>query len=238
MRSTVDVAAALRSGTTVLRRARAGGHFAVRQTAPGTVHLVGTAAGPLGGDEVVIGIDVGAGAHLRIRSSAATIVLPGRVDPVSRLRFDVRVAPGGRLDMALEPTVVCAGADHHVTTVVHLVDDAEATIREDVVLGRAGEAPGSWTGTVHIVRDGVPLLRHTIPAHVLGNGPGAPRALISEVRTGTLADRAGTCGSAVILPLAAGGVLGTATGADLTTARRDLRQAWAGVPRPARAPAG
>ena len=45
---------------------------------PVTVHLVGGAAGPLGGDDLHLAVRVGPGARLRLRSVAATVALPGR----------------------------------------------------------------------------------------------------------------------------------------------------------------
>jgi urease accessory protein len=234
VRSTVELVAelaAVRGGhdgtgtRTVVRRARAGGHFAVRETAPGVVHLVGTAAGPLGGDEVEVRVRVGAGARLAVRSVAATLVYPARDVATSAVRVVAEVAAGGHLDLAPEPTIVCAGAELTATTRVALEGSATLRLLEEVVLGRANEAPGRWRGRTVVTRDGVPLLSHTLRSDVLGAGPGEPaRAVVTllEVDAARPAATPRTHGSAVALPLAApGAVLTTAFAADLATARSD-----------------
>ena len=234
MRSSVEIVAERSGGRTVLRRLRAGGHFALRQTGPVQVHLVGTAAGPLGGDEIDVRIDVGAGAELAVRGVAATIILPSAEASDSVIRLDADVAEGGRLDLALRPTVVCAGAEHLAVIRLRLAADACADVVEQVVLGRAAETGGCWTGRTAVVRDGVPVLRHTLHSDLLG-APGT-RALLTwltSVAAGHADPAAATvAGTATLLPLAAGGVLRTATGPDLTSARRDLA-ATVGVDLPA-----
>jgi urease accessory protein len=48
----------------------------VLRATPAGLHLVGGAAGPLGGDELALDITVGAGACLVVRSAAATLAQP------------------------------------------------------------------------------------------------------------------------------------------------------------------
>jgi urease accessory protein len=50
----------------------------VRPDGAVVVHLVGGAAGPLGGDHLALDVEVRPGAVLEIRSVAATLALPGR----------------------------------------------------------------------------------------------------------------------------------------------------------------
>src|SRR5262245_2404397 len=92
LRTEVRIVAAV--GT--LPEIHASGGLAVRRTGPDTVHLIGTAATPLGGDELDIEIVVAAGARLVVRSVAATIALPSVATPLSLAywRFDV----AGELD--------------------------------------------------------------------------------------------------------------------------------------------
>ena len=47
--------------------------IAARATEPDTVHLVSTAATPLGGDTIALRVIVEPGARLRVRSAAATV---------------------------------------------------------------------------------------------------------------------------------------------------------------------
>lgn len=125
------------------------------------VHLVGTAAGPVGGDTVEVRLVVGEGAVLHVAGVAATVVLPGREEPVSHLLVEVDVAPGGLLVCALPPVVVTGRAGLRATTRVRLVGDGQVRLVEHVRLGRHDEPGGRWRGQVDVTRDGAPLLRQT-----------------------------------------------------------------------------
>jgi urease accessory protein len=221
MRSRIEIAAELRRGVSVLTTVRGGGHFAGRQTGPTTVHLVGTAAGPLGGDEVTIAVRVGPGASLSLRSAAATVVLPGLEVPGSRLNFEAFVDDGAWLEVAPEPTVVCRGAVHEVVTSVALAGTGQVRLLEQVVLGRSGEAGGAWTGRLAVTRDGRPVLRHTLRSGLIG-----VRAIASLVDT-SVTGRAAVAGSCVAMPLAAGGMLVTGTGSAATALLAELEGAAA-----------
>src|SRR5205823_3794346 len=76
------------------------------------VHLVGGAAGPLGGDELHCAVDLGPGAHVRVRSVAATIALPGLHEEESTLDITARVADGARLSWSPQPLILARGARH------------------------------------------------------------------------------------------------------------------------------
>ncbi|HEV7653489.1 MAG TPA: urease accessory protein UreD [Mycobacteriales bacterium] len=223
MRTEVEIVArADPGGRTVLPVLRASGALAVRATGPGSVHLVGTAAGPLGGDSVTLTITVEAGARLLVRSAAAAVVLPAAAGAPSGTTVALDVA--GALDLALAPTVVTARATHVATTTARLGPEGRLRLTERVVLGRAGAGPGRWTGTVRVERDGRPLL-HT--SQELGPGgagwaaPFTPRAYAAElVLDGSTVDPAvGT--DTVRLPLD-GGWTATAWGAELPVALAGL----------------
>ena len=164
---------------------------------------------------------------------AATLAYPSRDAAASALRIVADVGDGGHLDLAPEPTIVCAGADLTTSAQVTLAGAATLRLLEEVVLGRAREAPGRWRGRTAVTRDGVPLLSHTLRSDVLGAGPGAPaRVALTLLEVGPDVDRpaAVSRGCAVALPLAApGAVLTTATGPDLATVRADV-QALPGTP--------
>ena len=182
------------------------GGLAARRTEPDTVHLVSSAATPLGGDTISVRVVVEAGARLRLRSAAATMVLPGAANVESQASWSLEVA--GDLDLDPQPTIV-AGSSRHVTStrlVVH--GSGRARLRERIQIGRSFEREGFWSGTLHADVDGAPLLRHRIE---LGTGSvaddelGAPRACVSELRyPETAFETAGT-----LLELAAGGSLAT-----------------------------
>ncbi|KAF0847281.1 urease accessory protein UreD [Nocardia caishijiensis] len=204
----------------LLPRIDAVGGLAGRHTGADTVHLIGTAATPLGGDELDIRIVVRPGARLVVRSVAATIALPSAVTPRSSARWYFEVGTGGELDFDPEPTIVAGGADHHMVTTVVLAVDARLRLRERVQLGRSGEDGGGWRGDLVADVAEVPLLRHRLE---LGAGAAAddrldaPRAIDSELVYPD--DRPAWVGGldAVRLPLAAGGSLATRTSARLLT---------------------
>lgn len=231
MRTVVEVVArAGPGGRTVLPVVRASGQLAVRRTGPTTVHLVATAFGPLGGDDAVIRLVVEEGAVLAVRSVAAAVVLPARgaTRPSSQhVEADVE----GVLDLCPEPTVVAARAEHRASLTARLGPAASLTATEQVLLGRAGEDPGRWTGTTRIERAGRPVLHTTV-----GLGPGepawlppvAPLAYASVVHVGDEKTGVATGDSAVRLPLP-GGWVSTAWGRELHRVAADAR-ALAGAP--------
>ncbi|WP_052313881.1 urease accessory protein UreD [Nocardia thailandica] len=204
-----------------LTRIEAVGGLAARHTGPETVHLIGTAATPLGGDELDITVVVRPGARLTVRSVAATLALPGRHALLSTARWTVEVGENATLDFDPEPIVVAGGAAHHAVTVVRLAPGATLRLRERVQIGRTGEDEGTWRGDLVADLADLPLLRHRL---ALGARTAtddtltAPRALDSELRYPD--DRpARTDGLATArLPLAAGGSLTTTLTARLAAA--------------------
>ena len=210
-------------GRTVLPVVRASGQLAVRRTGPGTVHLVGTAFGPLGGDDAEIRLVVEEGARLTVHSVAAAVVLPARgASPPSRQAVRAEVA--GALALALEPTVVTARARHVAELQVDLTETGELTATEQVLLGRIDEQPGRWTGTTRVVRAGRPLLHTTVglgPEEPAWLPPVTPRAYVSTVRVGDPRPEVATGVDAVRLPLP-GGWVGTAWAGELHEATARL----------------
>ncbi|MET7772177.1 urease accessory protein UreD [Nocardia sp. NPDC005366] len=205
-----------------LPRIDANGGLSARRTARDTVHLIGTAATPLGGDELDITILVGPGARLVVRSVAASIALPGPATTFSSSHWHYEVGAGGSLDVDAEPMIVAGGADHHTRTTVRLAADAAIRFRERVQIGRSGEEAGHWRGDLIADVAETPLLRHRLE---LGEGGvsddaiAAPRALDSELVYPD--DRPAFTDGLVTsrLPLAAGGTLFTRVGRILAADR-------------------
>lgn len=175
----------------------------LRQTGAGRVHLVHAAGGPLGGDELGLDVEVGAGAAVAVRSAGATLVQPGAgaaAGVPARWVVTARVGDGGRLDWAPEPTVVADGAALSSTLRVELGAGAVATVREVVVLGRHGQRGGRYTGGLEIVVDGVPLLAHTTvldgtdPALCGPAGTAGARAVGTLLHAGAVEARPGGAG--------------------------------------------
>ena len=190
-----------------LPRIEATGGLAGRCTQPDTVHLVSTAATPLGGDTLRVRVVVEAGARLRVRTVAATLVLPGTETLLSEASWDVEVA--GELDVDPQPTVVAGGSAHRTQTRLQLAYSARVRIREQIQIGRSNEADGHWSGLLHADVAGAPLLRHRIE---LGSGAvgddeiAAPRACVSELR---YPDPSFDAPGQLVLSLARGGSLAT-----------------------------
>ncbi|MGU3294741.1 urease accessory protein UreD [Williamsia sp. M5A3_1d] len=155
-----DVRIIARRGRTPLIRATGG--LAVRQTGPDRVHLISTAATPLGGDRIAIGVEVQAGARLHLHTVAATIALPSRDDTVSDAEWTLEVADDAELVVDPLPTIVAADADHRTRTVVRAASTASVTIGETVQIGRHIEGAGRWSGRLHVDIGGAAALRHRL----------------------------------------------------------------------------
>lgn len=238
MQSRIEILAEYRSGPggrpgagrTVVRSIRSGHHFAGRETGPGVVHLVGTAAGPLGGDDVTVAVRLSPGARLAVRSAGATIVQPGGQVCDSRLRLLLRIEDEGQLDFGCEPTVICHRAEHQAEAVVELAGSGQVRLREQVLLGRSNEPGGRWVGRTRLTRDGIPELRHTLRSDLVACD--GTRVICTLLHSGIEAGPA-SCGAAVALPLAAGGLLVTATGTRMLETQAELlAAAEQAVPRP------
>jgi urease accessory protein len=182
------------------------GGVAARVTEPDTVHLVSTAATPLGGDTIAVRVIVERGARLRVRSAAATVALPGRLTTESTAHWQVELA--GELDLDPEPTVVAGGSRHSTSTRLSVAGSGRVRLRERVQIGRTDERQGFWSGSLHADVDGRPLLRHRVELgrqSVTHDLIGEPLASVSELHYPDIASEAlGT-----VLELADGGSLAT-----------------------------
>lgn len=139
--------------------------------AGGELHLLGTAAGPLGGDRLRLEVVVAAGTKLTVRSVAAGLAQRGN-GTVSTHHTEVTVEDGAHLDWLVEPLIAAAGCDHRASATVHLGADASVAWRDELILGRSGERPGRCVSGVRIVRDGVPVVHHELSTVVAGSdGP-------------------------------------------------------------------
>ncbi len=207
---------------------------ALARSGPLTVHLVGSAATPLGGDDVGLEVVVGPGAEVVLTGVAAAVALAG----TSRLDLRFTVGEGATLAHRPEPTVVTRRADHTATLHAQLGEGARLVAREVLVAGRTGEASGRYRGCTRVEGPAGPLLvqaqelgdptLHGSPAHLAGH-----RVLATEVRVGGPdPDAAVVDDWWSLVPLARGGCLATAVAADAVTALRRLDAALAAVPVP------
>jgi urease accessory protein len=135
------------------------------------VFLVSAGAHPIGGDVVVVDLDVGEGAKLVVRSVGATLARRGPRDAGSSITsHHAHVAAGSTLLWLVEPGVAAVGACHTSSVTVTLEPSARLLWREEIVLGRHAEVtPGSWCSRMDLRRGGRPLLLAE-----LGLGPAFP----------------------------------------------------------------
>lgn len=205
------------------------------ESCPARVSLVAGAAGPLGGDELRLDINVGPGAALVLRAVAATLVLPGPHDRPSRTEIAARVARDGLLVLLPGTTIAARNCRHESITRVMLEPGARLLLREELVLGRHGEPPG-------VIRQRLRVCLGDQPMHdqAIAIGPGAAgwesaavtggrRALGSALIVDPAWDQARVARAttvidpgAALLPLAGPAALVTALAADALALRRHL----------------
>jgi urease accessory protein len=161
----------------------------LRRTAD-AVYLVSGAAGPLGGDQLELRIEVRAGARLRLRTVAAAVALPGRYGQESRLTVTATVGPGARLEYLPEPMVAADAARHRTEVSVRLAADATLVLRDEVLLGRHGERGGACRTRLAVDRDSAsgwrPLLRHELDVDGADPAARGPAVLAGHRAAGTL----------------------------------------------------
>ncbi|TDP96430.1 urease accessory protein UreD [Labedaea rhizosphaerae] len=232
MKAHARLTACFDGSRTVLRELRSMAPLSLvprRDTGPeAVVHLVNSATAPLGGDNLRLTIQVGAGAVLHVVAVAATLVLPGPHGTPSTSLVELDVADGGSLEYLPGPVIVTAGANHTAELRGDIAGHLHA--RETLVLGRDGERPGRLTTTQHLTRGPVPLLRQTLTvgdpeldasiAHLAGHRVMATALMIGEA---SRAPASGRWWSRTAL--AAGGTLATSLAPDVVTAQARLEAA-------------
>lgn len=218
------------SGVTRLPVLRSQVPLVLRRT-PDAVYVVGGAAGPIGGDRLDLRIDVLAGAFLRVRSAAASIALPGPDGLESVLTVTVAVGAGAVLEYLPEPVVVSAGARHATIFLVTLAEGASLLLRDELLLGRHGEAGGAARSVLRVDYAGRPLLRQSLEISGTDAVSLGPAVLARHRAVGNLL-RAGPASrtddvtradvTVAAMTLAGPGVLITALANDAVTLRRRL----------------
>ena len=211
-----------------LTRVRDAPPVAFRAT-PDAVYLVGTAASPVGDDQVSIDVQIGAGATLAIRSAASAIAW---TSTNSSIEVNASIGSSGSLDWRLQPLIASASCHFSHRSRVRLRGDASLYWAEEVVLGRHGEGPGCLDLRLDVDVDDAPLLRHQL---LIGpDAPGWDAALIGANRVIGFVLIAGAASRGVdhavgdgwaVMPLEGPGTLISAVAGDLPTLRAALAQA-------------
>ena len=163
VRARAELALAAVGGRTSWGRARCEPPLTFRAIRPGGpgVHLawVSTAAGPIGGDDLTVALDVDDGADVTITSTGAALALPGPHGERSRLAIEAAVGASASLTWRPEPTIVAAGADHEAVTRLRAAPGSSVTWVDELVLGRHGEAPGRCRSRLAVDVGTTPALR-------------------------------------------------------------------------------
>jgi len=176
------------------------------------VALVPVQAGPLNGDHDRIRLHVGAGCTLVLVPIAATLALPGTS------RLDLHATVEGALRLDEPPLIVAEGADVTRRTRVELAATGIATVKDIVVLGRAGEGPGRLDSELRATIDGTPLLHDALRIE-----PPASDAYVALPPGHRVVGTACLLGAPGEPPLAGPGALRRATGPDVPAVEAALQ---------------
>ncbi|WP_267595726.1 urease accessory protein UreD [Carbonactinospora thermoautotrophica] len=161
MRAQAIVGVAADQGRSRFVQLRSQPPLTLRPTGSGCLHLVASAAGPLGGDELRLTVHVGPRADLELRGLGALLALPGGVARPATMLTELRVADGAWLDARFPPTILGRGCLLHSRLSVELAQHAGLLWSEVTVLGRHAEPSGRAVQTLSVTRGGRPLLRAT-----------------------------------------------------------------------------
>lgn len=176
---------ARRHGRSSVARLRSDPPISLRE-GPDRVHLVGSGAGPLGGDDLALAVRVEAGAELTLSAVAASLVQPGPSRAPSCYALDIDVGEGAALRFLGAPLVLVVGCDHHATVRIRLGAGATLVWRDEVVLGRTDEASGSLHQRVTVDLDGVPLWRSDLAVGPRWPAAEGPAVLAGARAAGTM----------------------------------------------------
>ncbi|WP_431980412.1 urease accessory protein UreD [Streptomyces qinglanensis] len=216
------------AGPVAPRRTRSADPAAARVT------LVGAMSAPLSGDRLALEVRAGAGAALRVDGSAATLALPGRTAEPARYDVRLEVGEGGRLHWLPEQLVSVRGSRLRQHLRAEVARGGCLVVRDEQVLGRAGEEPGRLSSRLTVRYGGRPLFDQQLDL-----GPGAPgwdggavlgghRAVGQLLLVGTEKTAEGPLlarplgESAVVTPLAGPALLVTAVAPDALRLRHVL----------------
>lgn len=197
------------------------------------VSVTAGAAGPLGGDDYRLDVEVGAGSTLVLGDISPTLVLPGPDGAGSSYVITVEVAEHATLIWLAEPLIAARGCNHSQRVDVALHPSARLMMREELLLGRHGEACGTVRQRSTVRRGGATLYRQDLAvgpgaigydgAAVLGGARAAGCVLIADPAwERTPPSECVLSPRAAVLPLAGPAALITAVADDNLALRRDL----------------
>jgi len=126
------------------------------------LRLVGTAAGPLAGDDLSLWVRLRPGAKATLRATGASVAQGRGQGDAAALSIRADLADGAELVADPGALVVCGGSRIDVRVELTLGAGAAVEWRELIVLGRTGEPPGRATLRWDVTRLGRPVLRQFV----------------------------------------------------------------------------
>ncbi len=138
------------------------------------LRLVGTAAGPLAGDDLSLCLQLRAGARATLRATGASVAqgrgsgVDGGAAVAGSISIRADLAEGADLIADPGALIVCQGSRVDVRLELALGAGAAVEWRELIVLGRTGEPAGRATLRWDVTRLGRPVLRQFVD---LASGP-------------------------------------------------------------------
>jgi urease accessory protein len=217
--------------------------------------LVGTAAGPLAGDDLALELRLERGARATLTAAGAAIAQgsartdgsrldghpPGGRDDGAASRLVMNASLGDHAVLAADPgaLVVCAGGRVDVAVSIAMAATASVRWRELIVLGRTGAPAGAATIRWDVERDGRPVLRQfvdlTDPRLMAWPGLLAGRRVVATAFVAgpqVDANLRIAAPTAMAQPLDEHAVLITVLADDAASALRQLDELTAGVAKP------
>ncbi|WP_426574534.1 urease accessory protein UreD [Aquihabitans sp. McL0605] len=200
-----------------------------------TLWIVGSAATPVGEDDITLDLRVGEGVRATVRSVAAMVVYAGR-GAGTRLTTRLHVAAGASLRWQPEPVIVTARARHRSVLIADVASGGELVADEVVVLGRSDEVAGAYVSATDLRRDGVPICLTSFDTAAPGwSGPAGTAGakvvgtrLVIDATTAIGAPTPRVDASTVVLRPEGGGTIATTLAPDPGRARAQLDAALAG----------
>ncbi len=200
------------------------------------LRIAAGAAGPIGGDEWQLDVEVGEGATLMLGTVSATLALPGPHGNASRSEVNISVAEGGTLIWLPGAQIAAANCHHVAVNRIDLAEGARLFSREEVVLGRHGELPGNFRQRLRVTHGNAALYDQELAvgpealgwssSAVTGERRGLGSILIVDTATENLDCFPTTVSTdfpdTAIMRLAADAVLITSLAADTIELRRRL----------------
>jgi urease accessory protein len=120
--------------------------------------LVGSAAGPLAGDDLALALEVQAGARATLQAAGAAIAQGRAGRGASSLRFAAVVGADAALRADPGPLIVRPGGQVRASVAIRLAAGAAVDWREVLVLSDGGSA----ALRLDVTRGGRPVLRHLV----------------------------------------------------------------------------